>query len=101
MAGVRGRSGRKPKLLKAFLEELLDEAWPRNKRLMVIKRLHDAVIDDGDIDAAKTLLAYAYGRPKSQVELSGPEGGPMEVDVSIVDAFKRRIANLARARGQG
>jgi hypothetical protein len=98
MAGVRGRSGRKPKILKAFLEDLLDTSWPFKERQALIRNLH-ALAMTGDLEAAKILLGYTYGRPRAQVELSGPDGGPMEVDVSVVEQFKRRIANLARARG--
>jgi hypothetical protein len=98
MAGVKGRSGRKSKQLRAKLGDLLDDAWPVANRHNLVRQLH-ALAMTGDTEAAKILLFMTYGRPRSQVEVSGPEGQPVELNVSIVDEFKRRIANLARARG--
>jgi|SoimicMinimDraft_3_1059731.scaffolds.fasta_scaffold66133_1 hypothetical protein len=99
MAGVKGRSGRKPKLLRTKLAELLDDAWPIRKRHDLVQGLHRAAVK-GDTNAAKLLLGYAYGKPRSQVELSGPEGAPLEVDVTVIEQLKRKLDNLARARAE-
>jgi hypothetical protein len=100
MAGVKGRSGRKPKYRILQLAELVNEYWPTSDRIAVVQQLQKAAIA-GDVEAAKVLLFMTFGRPAQRHEISGPEGGPMEVDVSAVELFKRRIANLARARGAG
>jgi hypothetical protein len=43
------------------------------------------------IEAVKTLLAYGYGKPTEHVELTGNEGGPIEVSsVSRMTSGQRR-----------
>lgn len=101
MAGIKGRSGRKPGPFKPLLAELLDEAWPKNKRRLVVQALVDAAIDDGNVEAAKTLLNYTYGKPAQRHEISGPDGGPLEVELDVRDQLRAKLANLARARGTG
>jgi hypothetical protein len=97
MAGVKGRSGRHKKILKLRLSELLDQTWPTPDRIAVVRQLHKAAIA-GDVEAAKTLLFMAYGRPAQRHEISGPEGQPFEVDVNAVELLKQKLANLAHAR---
>lgn len=52
------------------------------------------------IAAARELLDRGYGRPRQAVEMSGPEGGPVEV-VLPVDAVERsrRAAELLAEHG--
>jgi hypothetical protein len=100
MAGVKGRSGRKSKLLRTKLAELVDDAWPVKKRHEIIASLHNSAINDGDTEAAKTLLAYAYGRPAQRHEISGPDGDSLQIEIQDVsDQLRAKLANLARARG--
>ena len=63
-----------------------------------IKTLHKQA-QAGDVDAAKTLLAYSYGRPSQKHEISGPAGGPVEVDLDVGNILRSKLDNLARARG--
>lgn len=99
MAGIKGRSGRKVEILKPLLQELLDESWPKHKRRLVIKALADAAIDDGNVEAAKTLLNYTYGKPAQRHEITGPDGGALEIEIDVRDQLRAKLANLARARG--
>jgi hypothetical protein len=99
MAGAKGRSGRKPKQLRTKLAELMDDAWPVLKRHAIVQALHRQALNKGDTHAAALLLAYAYGKPRAQVELSGPDGAPLEVNLDVIEQLKRKLSNLARARG--
>ena len=98
MAGVKGRSGRKPALLKLLLDDLLNRSWPLDDRRAVISSLHTCAMG-GDVEAAKVLLSYAYGKPNQRHEISGPGGEALEVELNVSDQLKRKLANLARARG--
>ena len=60
-----------------------------------------SVIEDlaAQIAAAEKLLDRVYGRPKQQTEISGPDGGPLEVrrDLSRLSADDLKAAEeLAR-----
>lgn len=98
MAGVKGRSGRKPAAMKHKLLELLADAWTYADRVGIIKALNTAA-KAGDVEAAKTLLAYSYGRPSQKHEVSGPEGAPIGVELDVGDILRAKLDNLARARG--
>ena len=39
---------------------------------------------EGDLEATKLLLGYALGRPQQAVELSGPDGTPLGLNVGAV-----------------
>lgn len=98
MAGVKGRSGRKPAAMKHRLIELLADAWTYSDRVDIIKNLHKQA-KAGDVDAAKTLLAYSYGRPSQKHEISGPGGDAVQVDLDVGNILRSKLDNLARARG--
>jgi hypothetical protein len=57
--------------------------------------------------AANALLDRGWGRPKQAVELSGAEGGPLQIEdvraenFAILAAIADRIAGAAAARGTG
>ena len=56
---------------------------------MLINRLTDHIVDKADmkptqVDAAKYLISQAIGTPSSVTEISGPEGGPVELGEIIV-----------------
>lgn len=70
MAGKAGKSGRKTKAEEMGLAKLLDSCWTINARRQTIKRLA-LMADRGNMQAITLLMAYTYGKPKEQVELSG------------------------------
>lgn len=68
--GQSGNPGGRPSTRKAELEALLSEVWTPTSRKRVLKKLvTDA--EQGDHDARTLLLAYAYGKPKDDVEHTG------------------------------
>ena len=80
MAGVKGRSGRKPNGEEEELRALLKRGWPKADRLATFVKLAEEA-KAGDKEAVKILMAYAYGKPKERKELTGDEGGPLRVIV--------------------
>lgn len=79
MAKVGGRQkGAKNKasngIRKFSLQLLMDRDYRRELR----KRLKDHTLDPG---IHRMLYQYAYGRPPEKVEISGPDGGPIEQKV--------------------
>lgn len=77
MAFVKGQSGNpggRPSEARQQLQALLDECFPLAKRRKLIKLLvEDAASDDYERrkEARPLLMAYAFGKPKEQIELSG------------------------------
>lgn len=99
--GQSGNPGGKKSPVRKELDALLDRHYPVPKRARSIQRLVE-LQDDADpdvaMDAIKTLLAYTYGRPTERKEISGPDGGPVEVD-DARDRLAARLAALAAASG--
>lgn len=73
--GARPGSGRKPKAEEIKLIETMDaiaapdEAW---------RKLWE-VCKTGDVQALKTWLSYRFGIPKQKLELTGEDGGPIQI----------------------
>jgi hypothetical protein len=67
------------KRMKALRRALLDCAT-EEKIKAVEKALYDLAIG-GDVTAAKVWLDHVIGRPLQAVELSGPDGQAMEMEV--------------------
>jgi hypothetical protein len=59
--------------------ELLDATTADDVRAVSGKLLELAKA--GDVHAAKVWLEFVIGKPRQQVELSGPDGGPLGVDM--------------------
>ena len=47
------------------------------------KKLQVAALE-GDMDATRLLLSYALGRPQQAVEVSGPDGSPLGLNVGTI-----------------
>lgn len=82
--GVKGRSGRKSKAEELGLQKLLDECWTLAERKACIKKLA-ADAKGGNMEATKTLLAYAYGKPVDRKIISGDEDAPIYVREVIIE----------------
>lgn len=98
MAGKAGRSGRKSKAEEMGLTALLDKVVKPAEREALLKRLLVLSKDsDGrlSLEAAKLLMAYLYGTPRSQVEVSGPGGEPLAAATVIVLPDNGRDTNRA------
>lgn len=83
MSGKAGRSGRKSKAEELGLRELLDKCVTDKQREELFIELHELatskIRDRVKIESMKLLLAYLYGTPRQAVELSGPNGEPLEI----------------------
>lgn len=51
----------------------------------------------GDMKAIELVLAYGIGKPTEKVEVSGPEGGPLEIVQALDDHEKRALRDAIRA----
>lgn len=51
----------------------------------------------GDMKAIELVLAYGIGKPTEKVEVSGPDGGPMEIVQMLDDHEKRALRDAIRA----
>ena len=81
--GRRVGAGRKPKVETLEFVRLLEECWTLEERRETIRRL-SAMALRGNLAAAQLLLAYAYGKPGQRVEVSGPNGAPLEARTVII-----------------
>lgn len=52
----------------------------------------------GNVEAVKTGLAYLVGKPKERLEVSGPDDGPLEIDITGLSA--NQLAQLDRMLGK-
>jgi hypothetical protein len=94
MPFVKGQSGnpagRKPSAARLELEALLNKTWPANRREKALINLA-TMADNGDIEAVKLLMAYTYGRPVERKEITGADGGALEV--TFID-YRAGLAGL-------
>lgn len=82
--GARPGSGRKPNEVRLELQNLLNEGWPLAERQKAIQKLAEQA-SQGNADAIKTLLAYAYGKPTERKEISGADGQDITIRVLYDD----------------
>jgi hypothetical protein len=79
--GARPGAGRKPgpsanfRAIQDMAKEYAEAAWQE----MINMAYDDAVPANVRKDCLIHVLERAYGKPKQGVELSGPDGGPIEV----------------------
>lgn len=82
--GRRPGAGRKRKADELELMNLLNTAWPLSERRAAIERLVEMSKNSfNKLDAIKLLLSYAYGKPVDRQEISGPDGGPLPMEVIL------------------
>jgi hypothetical protein len=70
MAGKAGRSGRKGKAAEMGLSELLNLAWPVERRLAFFRQLTQ-MAEGGNLEAGKLLLGYTFGKAPETVNMKG------------------------------
>lgn len=75
------------------LDKLVDKAWTTLEQAM----------DGGNaaaVRAAGEVLNRYYGRPRQEVEHTGPDGGPVQIEIAQVrDRLNTRLADRASRRG--
>lgn len=91
--GESGNPKGRPRVVEEF-RELCREASPE-----AFQVLKDSLSSPfGRIEAAKLILAYAWGKPTDKVEVSGPDSGPINLktltDEELRD-FKRVAERVA------
>lgn len=91
--------GRKPKATEErFLERLIARVEAQD-----FEKMTDSLIaraKAGDAGMAKLLLGYLIGLPIQRQEISGPEGGPVEVNHHVDnDELAEALAILGRTNG--
>lgn len=90
MAGVAGRSGRKPKQVTQELRDLMNGAWP--DRAATVER-HVRAANQGDAASFRVLMAYAYGTPPS-----GDETKVRQEVTKQFDDIVQRLETIVRER---
>lgn len=70
MPGKKGRSGRKGYAEELGLHELLNRAWPKERRLALFEKL-SAMAEEGHVEASKLLLNYTFGKAPETHNLQG------------------------------
>lgn len=93
--GKRANAGRKSKAEELGLMTLLDKCWTQADREACIRKLAQKARDplSGDfMDAAKLLMAYAFGKPVEKKELTGANGEDLfkNITVTIRDGNSNR-----------
>src|SRR4051812_39777313 len=74
-AAGNGNARRMQEFRRMFLEAVEPGTIPK-----LVEQL-TAAAEGGDFDAIKLLLEYTVGKPSQAVELSGPEGEPLGMNV--------------------
>lgn len=88
---LRHGGGRPPESARVLaVKDLL-----RNGALEAAKALVEKA-KKGDVKAAELVLHYSIGKPVDKLELSGPEGGPMEFIQGLDDHEKRAMRDAIR-----
>ena len=74
--GKRAGAGRKPKQAHELLEKILGQVTLADWEQMVHTTV--AMAKAGSKEHLNLLFAYQFGKPKNSIELSGPNGAPIE-----------------------
>lgn len=81
--GARPGSGRKRDAAKAEHTTLFDAAWVMDRRYAAIARVAKIIEHSDDEDmvlkAFEMLFNRVYGKPTERKELTGADGGPIEL----------------------
>lgn len=102
--GKRAGAGRKPgarsiltmaikQSLAATAREIAPEGLGAVVGIMRDRRLSPSA----RLDAARLILAYRHGKPVAAVEVTGKDGGPVEVPPMSVTGLSRRISAIIEA----
>ena len=86
---LRRGGGRKPDARKATAVQAIRDGLPGAVKALLSQSAN------GEGWAIKLVLEYGLGKPVDKVEISGPEGGPLEHSLPLTDA-ERRILRDAR-----
>lgn len=108
LPGNNGNPGGRPstRWIRDWLGEVVapGRGMPIQRRQALVTALFATAVNTRHKDhvkAAELLLAYEAGKPVQAVELSGPEGGPMDPASMTSEQQRAYLAGLiAKARGE-
>lgn len=83
--GQSGNPSGRPKTLAAFTEAHRALVKEAQERLIVLLGSDDEQVA---LSAVKVIYERAYGKPSAKLELSGPDGGPISVEVAAAELLK-------------
>jgi hypothetical protein len=92
--GQSGNPGGRPK--GRLIDETLEELLLRNDSelaLAIAKKLL-ARAKAGEVKAIQLVAERVQGKPKRHLELSGPDGGPLDIHNMTDEELDQRIAEL-------
>ena len=98
--GQSGNPGGRPKKtpLSDACREILDSPVPKDKSgrsyAQVIAEKLAKKARAGNISAAKEIADRAEGKARQAMELSGPEGGPLDIQNMTDEELKKRLEEL-------
>jgi len=102
--GTSGNPGGRPKKnreLEKLIQDLLQDPKKDNNEavdiLIEIARTRGKASRDR-IEALRLLLAYGYGKPRQRMELTGNDGGPLELEVAR-GLIASRFDSITKRRG--
>lgn len=88
---LRHGGGKAPSKISNEVRAMLRDGSPEAARALIEKAAK------GDIKAIEIVLHYGIGKPTERVEVSGPEGGPIEFAAGLDDHEKRALRDAIRA----
>ena len=97
--GQSGNPGGRPK--GRLIDEALEELLLRNDSelaLAIAKKLL-ARAKTGEVKAIQLVAERVQGKPKRQLELRGPDGGPLDIHNMTDEELTQRIAELMEELG--
>lgn len=89
---LRNGGGRLPSKVKEESLDAIRSGLPKAIKALVEKAA------SGDSKAIELCLFYGIGKPTDKLEVSGPEGGPIQHAVQELDDHERRALRDAIAR---
>lgn len=87
---LRHGGGKVPSKISTEVKAMLRDGSPDAARALIEKAAK------GDIKAIEIVLHYGIGKPTERVEVSGPEGGPIEFAAGLDDHEKRALRDAIR-----
>lgn len=64
------------------LQALLDKCWTAEDREECVAKL-SSLAKQGNLDAMKLLMSYAFGRPREVKEHTGLDGAPIKHEIRV------------------
>lgn len=87
--GQSGNPNGRPRKSYA-LTDLLDSCWSQDDRITIIKKAIEQA-KAGDATARAWLFDRGYGKAVESIEMSGPDGGPVEYSAIDLSIARQRI----------